>query len=58
MANNNMFNTNSAVVQAWVRQINNPEASVTYEDVPDLDNLRDVVATVLENNKLEVEKYV
>lgn len=50
-----MFNEGSAIVQVWVRQINNQEGSVTYEDVPAIYNLRDVVGRVLENTKSEVE---
>lgn len=50
-----MFNENSVIVQAWVRQIQNPEGTVTYEDVPALSNLRDVVGRILETNKSEVE---
>lgn len=36
-----MFNENSVVVQAWIRKIE--EGAVTFEDVPALSNLRDVV---------------
>lgn len=44
-----MFNENSIVVQAWVRKIK--EGAVTFDDVPALSNLRDVVANSLANNK-------
>lgn len=53
-----MFNKKSVVVQAWVRQIKNPEGSVTFDDVPALSNLRDVVGSILENIKSEVDKNV
>lgn len=44
-----MFNENSITVQAWVRKIN--QGAVTYDDVPALFNLRDVVSIVLDNSK-------
>ena len=47
-----MFNENSITVQAWVRKIK--EGAVTFDDVPSLLNLRDVVRDILDNNK-EVE---
>lgn len=44
-----MFNENSIVVQAWVRQIK--QKVVTFDDVPVLFNFRDVVSNILDNNK-------
>ncbi|WP_180968055.1 hypothetical protein [Cytobacillus massiliigabonensis] len=41
-----MFTDKSAVVKAWVRKIN--EGAVTYDDVPALFNLRDIVGDVLD----------
>lgn len=44
-----MFSKNSIVVQAWVRKIQ--EGAVTFEDVPALSNLRDIVTSILDNNE-------
>lgn len=41
-----MFHEKSVVVQAWVRQIG--QGKVTFDDVPALFNLREVVAVVLD----------
>lgn len=48
-----MFTEKSIVVQAWVRKIN--QGAVTFDDVPNLSNLRDVVADVLGINQNETE---
>lgn len=47
-----MFSDKSITVQAWIRQIK--QGAVTFNDVPDLFNLRDVVGSILDINK-EVE---
>lgn len=47
-----MFNEKSAVVQAWVRQIQREESEVTLKDVPDLYNLRDVVSGLINTNEM------
>ena len=44
-----MFNENSITVQAWVRKIK--QGAVTFDDVPSLSNLRDVVGSILDNNE-------
>lgn len=44
-----MFNENSVVVQAWVRKIR--QEAVTFDDVPTLFNLRDVVGGILGINE-------
>ncbi|WP_274853281.1 hypothetical protein [Bacillus methanolicus] len=46
-----MFNENSVVVQAWVRKIR--EGAVTFDDVPALSNLRDIVRDILDHKKGE-----
>lgn len=40
-----MFNETSGLVKIWVRQIT--KGTRTVEDVPDLDNLREVVESCL-----------
>lgn len=47
-----MFNEKSAVVQAWVRQIQREESEVTLKDVPNLSNLRNVVSGILNTNEM------
>jgi len=44
-----MFNKNSIVVKTWVRNIK--EEAVTFDDVPALLNLRDVVGDIINNTK-------
>lgn len=48
-----MFNKKSITVQTWVRKIN--EGAVTFDDVPSLSNLRDVVGGILDNSKEDEE---
>ena len=47
-----MFNEKSIVVQAWVRKIN--QGAVSFEDVPILSNLRNVVGEILEGGESHV----
>ncbi len=46
-----MFNTNSALVQMWVRNVrteNNPNGIYTREQVPKISNLQEMVYEVLD----------
>ena len=47
-----MFNKDSGLVKAWVNLIK--QGAYTIEQVPNLSNLREVVASVLEVNDDEV----
>lgn len=44
-----MFNKNSGLVQVWVNLIK--QGTYTIEQVPNLSNLREVVASVLEGGE-------
>lgn len=42
-----MFNENSGLVKIWVRTIQDPKDPRTIDDVPDISNLREVVASLV-----------
>lgn len=42
-----MFNKNSGLVNIWVGLVVNPENDYTIEDVPNISNLQEVVASVI-----------
>jgi hypothetical protein len=44
-----MFNENSGLVKAWVNLIN--QGAYTLEQVPNLSNLREVVASLVEGGE-------
>ena len=44
-----MFNENSVIVQVWVRAVRN--GTKTLEDVPNLQNLREVVISIIEGGE-------
>lgn len=51
-----MFNEKSVIVQAWVRQIMNPEGTVSYEDVPKLSNLQEATAKALKEKGYQISE--
>lgn len=46
-----MFNKNSGLVQVWINLIE--QGTYTIEQVPNLSNLREVVASLLEGGEKE-----
>ena len=42
-----MFNKDSGLVQVWVRLLKEENSGYTIEDVPEISNLREVVASLL-----------
>lgn len=43
-----MFNENSAIVHSWVRIINSPNSAFIRDSIPDINNLREVVISILD----------
>lgn len=48
-----MFNKNSPLVKTWVRLLSSQNPVYTFEDVPDIGNLREIVSEAMENTKNE-----
>lgn len=42
-----MFNENSGLVKVWVRLLTQKNSKYTIEDIPEIDNLRLVVQSLL-----------
>lgn len=43
-----MFNENSGLVKIWIRLLNDKNSQYTTEDIPNINNLREVILKELE----------
>lgn len=48
-----MLDRNNGLVEIWVKVLNKTNSPYTFDDVPDIYNLRELVKEALEENKEE-----